>query len=143
MSSLATRRQGIAADEAVLYIATAVALTSAILAAGWASGSARVGFVGAALVSLGVWVSWHTRLWLQSRRLLLGLLIGLLSAGSLQALISWEIATEVGRLYVAQADVGLHLALWANSSATAMGTAMLMGTTTRSLRVVSPVLAKK
>ena len=111
MSSLATRRQGIAADEAVLYVATAVALASAMLAAGWASGSARVGFVGAGLVSLGVWVSWHTRLWRRRRRLLLGLLIGLLSAGSLQALISWETTTEVGRLYVAQADIGLHLAL--------------------------------
>jgi hypothetical protein len=111
VSSLATRRQGIAADEAVLYVATAVALSSAILAAGWASGSARVGFVGAGLVSLGVWVSWHTRSWPRSRRLLMGALIGLLSAGSLQALISWEMATEVGRLYVAPADIGLHLAL--------------------------------
>lgn len=111
MSSLATRRQSIAVDEAVLYLATAVALASAVLAAGWASGSAGVGFVGAALVSLGVWVSWHTRLWRRNKRVLLGLLLGLLSAGSLQALISWEIATGVGRLYVAQADIGLHLAL--------------------------------
>lgn len=111
MSSPAIRRQGIAADEAVLYLATAVALASAVLAAGWASGSARVGLVAATLVSLGIWVSWHTRSWYRGRRLLLGLLIGVLSAGSLHALISWEIATEVGRLYLAQADIGLYLAL--------------------------------
>lgn len=111
MSSLAARRQGVAADEAVLYLATAMALASAVVAAGWASGSPRVGFVGATLVSLGIWVSWHTRSWSRSRKLLLGLLSGALSAGSLQALINWEIATQVGMLYVAQGDIGLYLAL--------------------------------
>ncbi len=111
MSSLADHRRGAGAGKAVLYVATGTALFSALLAAGWASGSPRVGLVGAILVSLGVWVSWYARSWHRGKRLLLGLLAGLLAAGSLHALISWEIATEVGMLYVAQGDVGLSLAL--------------------------------
>ena len=115
MSSLATSKAGprpaAYADEAALYLAIAAALGASLLAAGWASGSARVGALGAALAILGVWLSWLTRDWFPGPRVALGALGALLAAGALQGLISWEIAQEVGMLYAAQGDVGLTLAL--------------------------------
>ena len=111
MSSLAVSRKEAAAVESALYLATGAALSSALLAAGWGSGSPRVGVIGAVLAGLGVWVSWKTRRWPRRPRFVLGVLAGLLAAGCVQALIAWEIGAEVGSLYVAQSDIGLSLAL--------------------------------
>ena len=111
MFSPRTTREAGDFDEALLYSATGVALAAALLASGWASGSARVGLMGAALAASGVWTSWHTRHWAQNRRWALGITMAGLAAGSLHALISWEIATGVSMLYVAVGDVGLGLAL--------------------------------
>jgi hypothetical protein len=115
MSSFATSRAGprpaAYADEAALYLAIGAALGASLLAAGWASGSARVGAVGGALAIIGVWLSWRTRDWSAGPRVALGTLGAVLAAGALQGLISWEVAQEVGMLYAAQGDVGLTLAL--------------------------------
>jgi hypothetical protein len=98
-------------DELSLYLAIGAALGASLLAAGWASGSARVGAVGGALAIVGVWMSWRTRDWSAGPRVALGALGALLAAGALQRLISWEVSQEVGMLYAAQGDVGLTLAL--------------------------------
>ncbi len=111
MSSTRTRSNASDFDELLLYAATAVALAATLLASGWASGSFRVGFVGAALAATGVWTSWHTRDWQPDRRWLLGIATALVAAGSLQALIRWEIAAQTSMLYAAEGDVGLTLAL--------------------------------
>lgn len=111
MSSIRTTSSPSNYEEKLLYAATAVALAATLLASGWASGSPRVGFVGAALAAAGVWTSWHTRDWRSDRRWLLGIASALVAAGSLQALMKWEIATESSMLYAAEGDVGLTLAL--------------------------------
>jgi len=98
-------------EERILYIATGVALAAAGLAAGWASGSVRVGVLGAFLAGLGVSTSWLIRPWDPARRLAFGALIGFMSASLLHGLIQWEISVESGDLYQAIGDVGLTMAL--------------------------------
>ena len=111
MSSPAIARERTDPDEAALYLTTAAALGASLLAAGWASGSARVGAVGGALAVLGIWTGWRARDWPLGRRAVAGIIGALLAAGSLQALISWEVKQEVGAIYMAQGDIGLGLAL--------------------------------
>ncbi|MFB3880793.1 MAG: DUF4129 domain-containing transglutaminase family protein [Armatimonadota bacterium] len=111
MFSPAGARERYDPDEGALYLATAAALAASLLAAGWASGSARVGAVGGALAMLGVWTGWRAREWAAGRRIALGVLGAVLAGGSAQALISWEIANEVGSIYMAQGDIGLSLGL--------------------------------
>ncbi len=111
MSSLSRARSRPDTDEVILFLSGGLALAVALLAAGWGSGSPRVGLVGAAFASVGVWASWRLQHWDLRRHLLLGGLGGVLAAGSLQALISWEMSAEVGTLYMALGDIGLLLAL--------------------------------
>lgn len=111
MSSFTRARPTVEREEASLYAATGVALSAALLCVGWSSGSARVGLLGAALVAVGVGASWHVRHWERSRRLLLGVLLGSLAGGSLHALITWEIAAEIGQLYQSMGYIGLSIAL--------------------------------
>ncbi len=111
MSSLVRARLTVEREEGALYLATAVALSAALLCVGWGSGSPRVGLFGSGLVAMGVGASWHLRRWERSRRLLLGVLLGSLAGGSLHALISWEIAAEIGLLYQSLGYIGLSIAL--------------------------------
>ncbi len=111
MSSVAASKNRADIDEALLYLATAIALASSLLAAGWGSGSLQVGMVACALGAAGVWTSWSTRRWTPGRRGLIGALGAVLAAGALQALVSWETGVEVGALYQATGDIGLSLAL--------------------------------
>ncbi len=111
MSSLVRARPTIENEERMLYLATAIAVSTVLLCAGWASGSPRVGVVGASAAAAGVGVSWQLRHWERSRRLLLGVLLGTLAGAAFHALIRWEISTEVGALYQILGYIGLSIAL--------------------------------
>ncbi|MBN1458511.1 MAG: transglutaminase domain-containing protein [Armatimonadetes bacterium] len=111
MSSLARASSRFVPDEVILFLSGGLAISMALLVAGWSAGSPRVGLVGAAFAAVGVWASWRLQHFESRRHFVIGGIGGLVAAGSYYALIGWEISTETGMLYRAMADVGLQLAL--------------------------------